>query len=707
MLPSLSMPVSPSRSSYDSLPTTARSAPDTRTRADHIPTLKLQRPTRLAAGAAGTLVRPALQVHSSRTLARLSQPASLACQSAVKKASSSATASESSSSGDLSSRSSRSDQSSLDDDGLLRRTRALPQQTAADKLLGRLEVNLAALKANPSELEAMSMRLKPRQPLTLVLQTRVKDMEGRLLAKDARIAALEAQLASSIEPSVSSAVPSSELQLRREDDICSEPDVVMHSEAVSVEEQVLRSCTSDATVRVPSPPPAQPYVGDTLSHEESRGVRGTEPDEHASSTIRQSALAGAPARTLQHKPHKPKAEAARTVASGTSDGTQSIERLDRRQGVEHSSTVATLGAKLDALLNSPPKHDEESHTAAEGWIPGRPPRGTRPVAEGGPLLDRPTARRTGMPKVADVRSNAIGAKAFGAVAEAAVAAELALPSPVSSPCRTPEAERPFNAASFLLEQFAEERARREAEEALAAERRAAAQARRDLAAAATARLAAQGTKSRQYSGSQRVGRPARAAEGGRQLRLAPKDTDKDDDDVVPIPQHRGRYKAPPRHAVTHVGPPPEGAGEGHGMARGGIHLAAYLDGLDDDVRDLPSLPAPALQSRCPLLHNDDLDNSSDIPAAAIPSTLSSMLGEASGSQACHVNGLSTRADSQGESLEGIAPKCQGPSPPPPPLPPPPLFERVRFTSNVKPIALVVPYHSPCRRSDPVTLPRVT
>ena len=96
--------------------------------------------------------RPALLLNSARTLAHVKQPAVLTPR-----------------------------------DELMAGTRALPEQTHADRLLEKHSETLAALKADPSEFAALRTKLTPREPLTLALRAQLKE-------RDARIAELEAKL---------------------------------------------------------------------------------------------------------------------------------------------------------------------------------------------------------------------------------------------------------------------------------------------------------------------------------------------------------------------------------------------------------------------------------------------------------------------------------------------------------------------------------
>ena len=63
---------------------------------------------------------------------------------------------------------------------LLQGTRALPEQTAADRLLEKLSGELETLKSDPAELDAVKARLTPREPLTQSLRARLKDKDERI-----------------------------------------------------------------------------------------------------------------------------------------------------------------------------------------------------------------------------------------------------------------------------------------------------------------------------------------------------------------------------------------------------------------------------------------------------------------------------------------------------------------------------------------------
>ena len=170
MLPSISMPCSPTADAVRPLPSarsthsaplpsarSTHSAPVTRNSSES--EIHLAR-SRARPTSAPHSVRPALKVNSARTLAHLVQPSFL---SSTPRSAATAT-----------------------------RAKLGRHQPLLDRL------SLKALRSDPAELEALRSRVAPRQPLTLALQARLKQLNATLGAKEERIAQLEAALATQI-----------------------------------------------------------------------------------------------------------------------------------------------------------------------------------------------------------------------------------------------------------------------------------------------------------------------------------------------------------------------------------------------------------------------------------------------------------------------------------------------------------------------------
>ena len=467
-------------------------------------------------------LRPVLAVHSARTLTHLtkgSQPALLAKNLPSRAGPITSSASSSGSSSARSSTSSTSTRSTL----LLRGTRSLPEQTAADHLLGRLSVDLAALKSNPAELEAVRQRLTPRQPLTLVLRSRVDTMKGQLQTKDARIAELEAMLgsksttASSLGQSsavsglgsptgVSEATSEAPLEVSPTHlaELPSETPVVVTAEAHAEH----RSSHKEVRAREREASPAEQEVEVEKPHRASpRWARGA---------------------TIQGRPRQTEHSMAHVLPPSASvlPACLPVPSIEPQSG---ATRAAQLGAKLDALLASGVQLSSSTTPSDESLIAPEllsasghvsdvdqsedldedchrllsvasrvldfdvavapPPPLTSPPLTSPPLtsppLPPPPLARTA---VLSPTPQAAPAKPLPPL-EVPSLALPATPSPESQ-CRTPVEERLFDASSYLIEEFAAERARREADIAEAAAVRAHVADRRATAEAAAERLAA-------------------------------------------------------------------------------------------------------------------------------------------------------------------------------------------------------------------------
>ena len=460
---SLSMPGSPSSKIVcASQAPTARSAPVSRQTSR--PSIQvLARPTMAArarpftARSQSAATRPALKVHSARTLSHLTKgaiPASLI--EAPHKNHMPCTHLSTSISGTARSGTAR-----------LYGTRTLPEQTGADHLLCRISVDLAQLKGNPQKLEAVRQRLTPRQPLTLALRSRVEALKSQLHTKDARIAELEATLQGS------------------------------------------RSTTASNHSSTTSGPCSPTGEGDASWEAEASSVPSP-------------------------------GQASRAEAEGSSHGAHKEERdeaLD--EDCDRLLSVASRVLDFDVCAAPPPPPAPPAPPPAP---PARPPAPPPPPIAIVHLIE-PDAPCTQAPSPA-ILSTPLS---WEAPATAPALASPAMTSP-RSPCRTPREDRVFDyfagqaygRTSFIIEVFAEERARREVEEAEAEAARALAAERRAIAEAASERLAAP---------SQRRVQPLSSAAFERRTRDAEKARPEAALDFVRIPEKRERYKTPATRAA--------------------------------------------------------------------------------------------------------------------------------------------------------------
>ena len=447
---------------------TARSAPVSRQTSR--PSIQvLARPTMAAHARPSTArshsaaTRPALKVHSARTLSHLTKgaiPTSLI--EAPRKKHVPCTHFSTSSSGTARS-------------SLLYGTRALPEQTGADNLLCRISVDLAQLKGDPQKLEAVRQRLTPRQPLTLALRSRVEALKSQLHTKDARIAELEATLHGSRSTTASnhSSTTSGPCSPTGEDDASSEAE----AEAV---------------------PSCQAPVG----------------------------------------------QATRAEAEGSSHGAHEEERdeaLD--EDCDRLLSMASWVLDFDVCAAPPPPPAPPAPPPAPPARPQAPP--PPPIATVHPIKSDAPCTQAPSPAILSTPLSWEAPVTAPALASPAMTSR---PRSPRSPCRTPREDRVFDyfagqaygRTSFIVEVFAEERARREAEEAEAEAARASAAERRAIAEAASERLAAP---------RQRRVQPLSSAAFERRTRDAEKARPEAALDFVRIPEKRERYKTPATRAA--------------------------------------------------------------------------------------------------------------------------------------------------------------
>ena len=404
--------------------------------------------------------RPALKVHSARTLSHLTKgaiPTSLI--EAPRKKHVPCTHFSTSSSGTARS-------------SLLYGTRALPEQTGADNLLCRISVDLAQLKGDPQKLEAVRQRLTPRQPLTLALRSRVEALKSQLHTKDARIAELEATLQGSRSTTASnhSSTTSGPCSPTGEDDTSSEAEAV---------------------------PSCQAPVGQATRAE---------------------------AEVSSHGAHKEERD----------------ESLD--EDCDCLLSMASRVLDFDVCAAPPPPPAPLAPPPAPPARPQAPP--PPPIATVHPIESDAPCTQAPSPAILSTPLS------WEAPVTAPALASPAMTSPRSprSPCRTPREDRVFDyfagqaygRTSFIIEVFAEERARREVEEAEAEAARALAAERRAIAEAASERLAAP---------SQRRVQPLSGAAFERRTRNAEKARPEAALDFVRIPEKRERYKTPATRAA--------------------------------------------------------------------------------------------------------------------------------------------------------------